>query len=182
MASALACLASSRAAARVSSYSAKIGGVPFQLAVICLGVLVQSAFVRDKRLIVQHATAHANMIAEPQCQAGRAIQVRAMRHVLHMEARGRAQVASTLRALHNMLLSLTTHRRALVLAEALRRRMYGAACAPTPMAQLVSIPPPPPPSPDSCRTGPVIGVCSAHCGGPAGFPSTLPTQTNTLHL
>ena len=90
------------------------------------GLALLHAFVREKLLILQHATAHASMSAEARRQAVRAIQVRATRHVLHMEARGRAQVASTLHALHNMLLSLTTQRRALIQAGALRRRMYGA--------------------------------------------------------
>ena len=78
-------------------------------------------------MILLHAPAHANTIAEARRQAGRAIQVRATSHVLHTEAQGRAQVASTSHALHNVLLSLATQRRALILAEALRRRMYGAA-------------------------------------------------------
>ena len=50
------------------------------------------AFVRDKQLILQHSTANGNLIAEARRQAGRAIQVRAMRHALHMEAQGRAWV------------------------------------------------------------------------------------------
>ena len=44
-----------------------------------------------------------------------------------MEARGRAQVTSTPCALHNMLLNFNTNRRALILADTLHRRMYGAA-------------------------------------------------------
>ena len=56
-----------------------------------LGLL--HAFVRDKRLMLQHATAHANMTTEARRQAARAIWVRATRHILDMEARGRAQVA-----------------------------------------------------------------------------------------
>ena len=63
------------------------------------------AFVGEERLIVLHATAHANMIAAARRQAARAIQVRATRHVLRVEARGRAQVASTSHALHNVLLN-----------------------------------------------------------------------------
>ena len=91
------------------------------------GLELLHAFVRDKRLILQPATAHANMIAEGRCQAGRAIQVCATRHVLHTEAQGRSQVASTSHALHEMLLSFTTRRRALILVEAPCRRMDGAA-------------------------------------------------------
>ena len=65
-----------------------------------------------KRPIRQHATAHANMIAEAQRQAARAIQVSATRHVRHMEARGRAQVAPTLHAMHNILLTCIAQRKA----------------------------------------------------------------------
>ena len=66
-------------------------------------------------------------MAEAHRQAARAIQVRATRHVLHMEARGRAQVASTSHALHNMLLNGIAQRKSLVLADVLHRRLYGAA-------------------------------------------------------
>ena len=103
------------------------------------GLALLHAFVREKLLILQHATAHASMSAEARRQAVRAIQVRATRHVLHTEARGRAQVASTPHALHNMLLRFTTQRRALILAEALRRRMYGRR-----LPQLLSRRGPPP--------------------------------------
>ena len=42
------------------------------------GLGLSHAFVQDNHLIVQHATTHANMIAEARQQAVRAIQVRAM--------------------------------------------------------------------------------------------------------
>ena len=61
-------------------------------AIGCLDLL--HAFVRDKQLILQHSTAQANMIAQARHHAGRAIPVRAMRHVLRVEAQGRARVAS----------------------------------------------------------------------------------------
>ena len=141
------------------------------------GLGLVHAFVRDKQLILQHATAHANMIAEARRQAVRAIQVRATQHVLRMEARGRAQVASTLHALHNMLLSFTTQHRALILPAALRRRMYGAVVR----RNLLHICYPDR-NPLSYRKGPAIGLRTAHYRGPAIFPTTPPTQTNTLHL
>ena len=49
-----------------------------------LGLL--HAFVRDKQLILQHAAAHADMIAEAPCQAVRAIQVRATSYTWRHEA------------------------------------------------------------------------------------------------
>ena len=81
------------------------------------------AFVRGKLLINQHATADANMLSEAQRQAPGAVQVPATRHVLRMEARGRAQVAPSLHALHNMLLKFIAQCKALFLADALHRRM-----------------------------------------------------------
>ena len=69
------------------------------------GLSLLHAFVRGKRLILQHATAHVNTMAEAQQQAARASQVRATRYVLHTEARGRAHVASTSLALHNILIT-----------------------------------------------------------------------------
>ena len=107
-----------------------------------LGLL--RASVRDKRLILQHATAHADTIAEACRQAAGAIQVRATWHVLQMEARGRAQVASTSHALHNMLLSFTTQCRAMILADKLHRRMYGAGARHN-LADLLPRQEPPPP-------------------------------------
>ena len=101
------------------------------------------AFVRGKQLIQQHFSPHPKMIAEARRQAGRAIQVGATRRVLHMEAQGRARVAPTSHAMHHMLLNLFSHRRALVLAQALHRRMHGAAARRHP-ALLVSIQEPPP--------------------------------------
>ena len=53
------------------------------------------AFVRDRQLILQHFLVHTSMITETRRQSGRAIQVHAMRRVLHLEAQGRAWVAST---------------------------------------------------------------------------------------
>ena len=84
--------------------------------------------VQEGQFPLQHATAHANMIAEASRQAGRAIQVRATRHILHMEAQGRAQVASNSHAMHNIFLRLTPQRRAWVLADAPQTIccMYGA--------------------------------------------------------
>ena len=107
------------------------------------GLELLYAFVRAERLILQHARAPANMIAGARRQAGRAVQVRATRHVLHTEAQGRAQVAPTSHALHDMLLCFPTQRRVLIRAEALRRRMFSAA-ARRHLAQLLSIHEPPP--------------------------------------
>ena len=56
------------------------------------------------------------MMAEAHQQAAEAIQVRATRHVLHLEARGRAQIASTSHALHNMLLDSIARRKASILS------------------------------------------------------------------
>ena len=55
----------------------------------------------------------------------------------------RVQVASTSHTLHNMLRSLTTQRRALIPAEVLRRKMYGAA-AHRHLVQFLSTQEPPP--------------------------------------
>ena len=107
-----------------------------------LGLL--HAFVRGKQLILQYATAHSNMMAGAHRKTTRAIWVHAIRRVLHMDARGRAQVASTSHALHNMLLSFTTQRRALILADKLHRRMYGAAARHN-LADLLPRQEPPPP-------------------------------------
>ena len=111
-----------------------------------LGLL--HAVGRGKRLILQHATAHINIMAEARQQAARAIQVRAIRHVLHMEARGRAHVAATSLALHSLLINSIAQRKALVLEDALHRRMYGGA-AHQDLAHLLSTKDPPPPP--ACR-------------------------------
>ena len=104
--------------------------------------------MRGERLILQQSTAHANTLAGARRQAGKPIQVRATRHVLHMGAQGRAHVASTSHILHNMLLSFATRCRPLILAEALR---------PEPCTSVIHTEAP---SPDSCSAGPVIGVRS----------------------
>ena len=91
------------------------------------GLGLVHAFARGKHSILQHATTHVKMMAEAQQQAAHAIQVRATRHVLHTEARGRAHVAAMLLALHSILINDIAQRKALVLEDALHRRMYAAA-------------------------------------------------------
>ena len=77
---------------------------------------LSDAFVRGQRLVLQHATAHAKRMAEVRQQAAHTTQVRATRHVLHMEARGRAHIAATLLALHSTWIEYIA-----------QCRMYGAA-------------------------------------------------------
>ena len=103
------------------------------------------AFVRGRRLILQHTTAHANGMAEAHRQAARAILVRATRRVLQTEARGRAQVALTSHALHRMLLNFIAHRKALVLADTPHPRMYGAAARRDLCTLIIQTGNPPPP-------------------------------------
>ena len=140
------------------------------------------AFVRGRRLILQHTTAHANGMAEAHRQAARAILVRATRRVLQTEARGRAQVALTSHALHRMLLNFIAHRKALVLADTPHPRMYGAAARRDLCTLIIQTGNPRPPPPVSSRTGPIVGVRRAHSRGPACFPATPPPQTDALHL
>ena len=83
--------------------------------------------VRDKQLILQHFSTRTQMIIEARKQSGRAIQVHAMRRILHLEAQGRTQVASTSHAMQRILRTLFTQRSGLVQAELLRRRMHCAA-------------------------------------------------------
>ena len=144
-----------------------------------LGLL--HAFVRDKQLILQHATAHVHMIAEARRQAARAIQVRATGHVLHTGARGRAQAASTLRVLHNMLLNFTAQRKALALADMLHHIMYGAATRRDLCIFIIQTRTPPLPV-STAEQAHLIRVRCAHNRGLASFPATPPTHTDTLHL
>ena len=57
--------------------------------------------------------------------------MRATRHVLHIEARGRAYVAAAWLALHGTLINGIDQRKALAVADALQRRMYGMPRAET---------------------------------------------------
>ena len=139
------------------------------------GLGLRPTFMRGKRLILQHATAPVNLLAEAQQQAARAIHVRATRQVLHMEARGRGPVAFALHALQHILLDCIAQRKALILADASHCRMYGAAGRRDLGCLLFRLPPP-----VSSRTVPVIGVRSAHDGGPPCFPATPPGQTERL--
>ena len=91
------------------------------------GLDLLPAFVRGKRLILQHATAHVDMTAEAHQQTAGAIQVRAIWHVLPMEARGRAHVTAASVALHGILSKCIAQCKALVSEDALHRRMDGAA-------------------------------------------------------
>ena len=130
-----------------------------------LGLL--HAFVRDKHLILQHFSTHTAMITEARRQSGRAIQVHAMRRVLHLAARGRAWVTTTSHAMHHLLLTLLIQRRALVQLESLRRRMSCAA-ARRHLTQLISTAEPLP----MTAAVPDLRMRCAHFRGAAGVRLT----------
>ena len=135
--------------------------------------------VRDKCLILQHA-ACSMLTGSPGRVGGQpdTTPVHATRHVLHLEAQGRAQVASTLHALPSMLLDYAAHHwQTRCTAECPVQQRAGT------FAYLLSRQEPLPrnPSPSvNSRTGSVIGVCCAHYSGPAIFPATPSTPTNAL--
>ena len=66
---------------------------------------LRKAEVDERQQMLQHFSVRAAMITDTHRQSGRAIQAQAMRHVLHMEAQGRAWVSSTSHAIHHLLLT-----------------------------------------------------------------------------
>ena len=73
------------------------------------GLGLVHAFLPGKHLPLQHATAHAKVMAEAQQQAAHAIQVRATCHAPHTEVRGRGHVAMRSLALHSILIECVAH-------------------------------------------------------------------------